>query len=98
MKQHMMIIGCKILHSDDEKPDNSVFQLVLRPLTIVKQKTRLIGLASSGFEGLMNEAKRLQQDDTIVIINLGEWRDNGYKIGKHVTLEMLPDETIGGIK
>lgn len=95
MKQHMMIIGCEILHASTEF---TVFELTLVPLTTAKVKTGLLSLASGGMEGLMNAAAKQQQQKTKIYIDQNEWKDRGYKIGRHVTLELLPDDTTGGIK
>ena len=94
----MMIIGAKFVYSNDEKPDESIIELTLIPLTTVKAKTSLTSLVGGGFEALMKSAQQMQQREHKTYITTGEWREQGYKIGRHVTLEMLPDDTTGGVK
>lgn len=98
----MMIIGCEIVNSDEKNPDNSVFRLKLMELKLVKknqiQSMMDTILGGGNAEDIAMTLSQVQQRFDTVFITLGEWRDRGYKIGKHVTLEMLPDETTGGIK
>lgn len=99
MKQYMMIIGCEIIHSDEENPDLSLFKLTLQPLTNVKQEINIEDAQSGGLMGLIGKVQTMSIKPTATIhITLGEWRDRGYKIGRHVTLELLPDDTTGGVK
>jgi len=98
----MMIIGCEIVSSDESNPDNSIFKLTLMELKLVKikQKMGIMGSIMKGVdtEDLLNIIEKLKQRHDVMFITLGEWRDKSYKIGRHVTLEILPDDTTGGIK
>ena len=102
MKKHMMIIGCEIVSSDESNPSNSLFKLTLMELKLVKMKQKMgvMGAIMKGAdtEELVQTVENLKQRYDVMFITLGEWRDCGYKIGRHVTLELLPDDTTGGIK
>ena len=102
MKKYMMIVGAKIIQSNKENPDMSIVELYLLQLTNVKQDMNLAEASSMSFLKLGNlvnklEMHKMEQEQDRVIITLGEWRDRGYKIGKHVSLELLPDDTTGGV-
>ena len=101
MKQHMMIIGAEIKQSGQPGKQDDLMELTLIPLTTVKKKQpSLMGMlgGSLDMETLMKQAQELQQQRTKVYIYSKEWINNGYKIAKHVTLELLPDHATGGIK
>lgn len=95
----MMIIGCEIISSNEKNPDESIFKLTLLPLTTIKKVTRIESLMGGAIEdiiGGMAEHQAGQLKDTMYI-TLGEWRDQSYKIARHVSLEILPDNTTGGV-
>ena len=100
MKINMMIIGAEIKNNGKE-PDarDGVMEVTMIPITIIKPKTPgLMDLIKGDMELIMKQAQGLVQHHTIHYISIGEWLDNGYKIAKHVTLEMLPDNMTGGIQ
>lgn len=101
MNKMMMIIGAEIKSSNENDPDASIIKLTLIPLTIVRKKTVLSKImASDDVEEMLDVAKRheeTQLKDT-VYITTKEWRERAYKIGRHVTLSLLPNNDTGGIK
>ena len=99
MKQHMMIVGCKIV-SDSSEPGkrDGLMNLTLIPLTTVKVKQPgLMDLASGGMEKLMQKAQNLAPKEANIHITIGEWIDCKYRIGCHVTVDLLPDKDTGGL-
>lgn len=102
MKKYMMIVGCEIVNSDEDNPDDSIFKLKLMELVLVKkhQIKSVMKIITGGGdpEELAKTIQQVQQRFDVVYTTLGEWRDKGYKIGKHVTMELLPDDTTGGMK
>ena len=99
MKQHMMIIGAKIISNSSEPGlQDGIMKLTLIPLTTVKIKQPgLLDMAKGGMEKLMVQAQNLAPKETTIHITISEWIEKGYKINKHVTIELLPDDTTGGI-
>ena len=98
MKISMIIIGAEIKNSGkEEDARDGVMEVTLIPLTIIKPKTPgLMDLMKGDMEMIMKQAQGLVQHHTKHFISVGEWIDQGYKIAKHVTLEMLPDGMTGG--
>lgn len=94
MKTYMMIIGAEIKSSGKEPgARDGVMEVTLVPLTVIKQKTPgFMDLMKGDMELIMKQAQGLVQHHTKHFISVGEWIDQGYKIAKHATLEMLPDD------
>jgi len=97
MKQHMMIVGCKII-SSNPRPELTIFKLTLTELTTVKRKISIGDIIGGDLDEVIDDVKSSAQKEHIVYISMKEWVDSRYKIGSHVTLEMLRDDTTGGIK
>jgi len=45
MKKHMIIVGCEQITSNEEKPDDSIFKIVLSEINMIKQKIGIIDMA-----------------------------------------------------
>ena len=94
MKKHMIIVGCEVIEDD-------VFRLSLMELTTVTKMERAEKISRFKKLDQMNkeieEWDKTQKRDTI-FISVHEWHDCGYKIGRHVTVELLPDDTTGEVK
>lgn len=92
MKEFMQIIGANIL-------DNNWIEVTLQSLTLVKKKK--IGLMELATGDLQGVAAALAEDKVYhskVSLKLETWHDMKLKIGSHVSLELLPDKTTGGIE
>jgi len=101
MKKHMMILGAEIISSNEGNPDDSIMKLTLIPITTVRKVTTIEQIMDGGtVEDMIDTAVQHQKGQLkdVCYIGLGEWRDQKYKIGRHITLEILPDDTTGGIK
>ena len=101
MKKHMMIVGCEIVSSNEKNTDESIFKITLMPLTTVRKVTSMKHILNLGSMEEMIDASLSHQNTQMkdsIYITLAEWRDKQYKIGRHVTIELLPDNTTGGIK
>lgn len=100
MKQHMMIIGAKIVKSSTEPGKrDGIVELTCVPLTVVKEKTPgLLSIATGGLEELMKQTQNMRQFETKVCISISQWIEQDLKIARHVTVELLPDDTTGGVK
>lgn len=99
MKKYMIIIGMEIQAYNET--GIKIMKLTLREQDNVKIKpdTNSIG-------GLINFGKQiakgavLEEYKSNVYVSCFEcypWKEKGYKIGRHVTLELIPDDTTGGI-
>ena len=84
MKQHMMIIGSKIL-------DNDWMELTLIPLSLVnKKKVNLFDLSS--MDQILQEVQGSKPHEDKMHMKLEIWRTMNLKIGSHVTTELNEGE------
>jgi hypothetical protein len=91
MKEFMMITGCEIL-------DNDWMELTLTPLTITKkQKIGLMDLATGDLSSLM-AALPPKEHNSKMYMRIETWGNMNLCIGRHVSLELISDDTTGGIK
>ncbi|HDM25612.1 MAG TPA: hypothetical protein ENG24_03345 [Thermoplasmatales archaeon] len=99
MKMYCMITGCEIVHTAPGA-ENTIFKLTLTPLTNVKQDINVMDAMEKGsiLDIISMVKQEAFQPQHIVYITQREWMDRGYKIGRHVTIEILPDDTTGGIR
>lgn len=99
MRQHMMIIGCNIIRSSSEPGKrDGIMEVTLVPLSTVKvKKPGLMDMATGGIEKLISQVQDAAPKQSKIIISIGEWIECKYRIGCHVTLELLPDTTTGGL-
>ena len=86
-----MIIGAEIL--DDEH-----IEITLIPLTTVKKKTSLSSLLCGDLESLQQMVQQSKQHHTKIVMLQKDFVDMGLKIAKHVTVEVLSDNTTGGVE
>ena len=88
----MMISGVDIV-------DDYTMELKLIPITTVKKKKLgLMELASGNLDTLVSELQKDKQYKTTLYIPVKQWNEMNLKLGKHVTVEMLPDDTTGGME
>ena len=99
MKQHMMIIGAEIVRSGTPGKQDDIIKLTVISLNIVKQKMPgLMDMLGGNIEQVVQQVQQTQQIKDTIHITSKEWVENGYKLGKHITVEVLPDESTGGVK
>lgn len=91
MKEYMMVTGCEIL-------DNDWVEITMQPLSIVKnKKVGLMDLASGDMSALLSAIPQ-KPHKTKVYMKVESWGSMQLKIGRHVSLELLPDDITGGTK
>jgi hypothetical protein len=87
MKEFMIVVGCEIV-------DNGWMELTLTPLTLVKKKNvNLMDLASGNLDSLLASVSGVKQYKTKMYVTSETWDGMKLCIGKHVSLELLPDKT-----
>lgn len=87
MKEIMSIVGCEIL-------DNNWMELTLTPLTFVKKKkVNLMDLAGGNLDSLLASVGEVKQHKTKMYIKNDTWNSMSLCIGKHMSVELLPDTT-----
>lgn len=92
MKEYMMIIGAEIL-------DNTWTELTLIPIaTVSKKKPKLTDLIGGDLGSIQQAVEEEKQHKTKVHIPHTTYASLGLKLSKHVTLELLPDDTTGGVQ
>jgi hypothetical protein len=92
MKEYMSIVGCKLTG------DNQM-EIALVPLTglVKKKKVGFMDLASGDMESLIGMIPK-RQNETIIYVGMEQWGAMKLMIGRHVSIEILPDDTTGGLK
>jgi hypothetical protein len=91
MKEYMQILGCEII-------DNDFMELTLVPLSIAKKKkVGLMDLAGGDMDSLLAMLPQ-KQNKTKLFVRIEQWGNMRLMIGRHVSVELLPDDTTGGIK
>lgn len=98
MKQYMMVVGMEVITYNEI---DKMMKMILQPLTNVKTKpdtSSVKGILSFGKQiakGMVTEEHR----STIYVPceQCYPWKTDGYKIGRHMVLDVNMDDTTGGI-
>jgi len=104
VKKYMMILGAKIISTNEAEPDKTIMKLELLEMSPVRKTATMSKILKETMGGnlkaIYDNAQEWQNTQLLDVIycTIGEWKDRGYKIGRHVTVEVLPDDTTGGIK
>lgn len=93
MKELMQVVGSEII-------DNDWVEITLVPLAIVKsKKVSLMDLAAGGdLDTIMASVGQKKQNKSKLYMRIEEWGKHRLCIGRHVSVELLTDETSGGPK
>lgn len=92
LKEYMMLMGAEIL-------DDTWMELTFIPLTTVtKKKPSLMDLASGNLESVQKAVEGEKQHKTKMYILQTTYASMGLKLSKHVSIELLPDDTTGGVQ
>ena len=98
MKQHMMIVGAEIIRSGTPEKHDGVIKVTVVPLTLVKKKAPgLMDMLHGNMEDVIQQVQGTVQTKDCIHITSNEWLEHNYCLGKHITLEIYPDETTGGV-
>ena len=103
MKQYYMITGMNI-HAYSNEGNFKIMKLTLIPHTNVKVEHKLKDMLDVGnvLQMAKDTARELREEEltTIVYVNCKEcypWIETGYKIGRHVTIDLEMDNDTGGV-
>jgi hypothetical protein len=92
MKEFMQVVGSEII-------DNDWMEITLVPLTMVKpKKVSLMDLAGGDLDTIMASVGQKKQNKSKLYMRIEEWGKHRLCIGRHVSVELLTDETSGGQK
>jgi hypothetical protein len=92
MKEFMQVVGSEII-------DNDWVEITLVPLTMVKpKKVSLMDLSGGDLDTIMASVGQKKQNKSKLYMRIEEWGKHRLCIGRHVSVELLTNDTTGGPK